>query len=180
MTTFSGGEALEKKLKEMAEKLGEGKTVSVGFLEGAEYPDGTSLPMVAAANEFGNPASGSPPRPFFRNMIAKNSPKWGDDIAAIATSVEFDAHKTFSLMGERIKDQLQESIRELTEPALSPVTILLRERFGNNHHEITFDDVQKARDDVARGKKGSASDKPLIWTGHMLNSVDYEVKDGTQ
>jgi len=180
MTTFSGGSALEQKLAEMAEKLGEPKSLRVGFLEGSTYPDGTSVPMVAASNEFGNPASGSPPRPFFRNMIAKSSPKWGDDIAAIATAAGFDAQKTFSLMGERIKDQLQQSIRDTMEPKLSPVTILLRERFGNNHHEITFDDVQRARVDVANGKKGSASDKPLIWTGHMLNSVDYEVKDGVE
>ena len=40
MTSFSGGEALEKKLAELAERLGESKTLRVGFLEGATYPDG--------------------------------------------------------------------------------------------------------------------------------------------
>ncbi len=34
MTTFSGGAALEAKLSELAEKLGDGKTLRVGFLEG--------------------------------------------------------------------------------------------------------------------------------------------------
>ena len=52
-------------------------------------------------------------------------------------------------MGEHIKDQLQGSIRDLMEPALSPVTI---------------------------AKKGFS--KPLIETSHMLNSVDYDIKDG--
>lgn len=47
MTTFSGGAALEAKLSELAEKLGDGKTLRVGFLEGATYPDGQSVPMVA-------------------------------------------------------------------------------------------------------------------------------------
>ncbi|MCU5775120.1 hypothetical protein N5923_23320 [Erwiniaceae bacterium BAC15a-03b] len=149
MTTFSGGEALEQKLAEIAEKLGEGKTLRVGFLEGATYPDNTSVPMVAAANEFGDPAMNRPPRPFFRNMIADKSPEWGDDIGKIAIAVNYDASALFSLMGERIKDQLQGSIRELTDPPLSPYTIK---------------------------KKGF--DKPLIETSHMLNSVDYDVKDG--
>ncbi|WP_338561885.1 hypothetical protein [Erwinia sp. E_sp_B04_7] len=149
MATFSGGDALEQKLAELAASLGEGKTLRVGFLEGATYPDGTSVPMVAAANEFGDPGMNRPPRPFFRNMIAEKSPEWSDDIGKIALAVNYDATTLFSLMGERIKDQLQGSIREFSDPALAPSTI---------------------------ARKGFS--KPLIETSHMLNSVDYDVKDG--
>ena len=149
MTTFSGGAALEAKLAELAEKLGDGKTLRVGFLEGATYPDGQSVPMVAAANEYGDPAMNRPPRPFFRNMIAEKSPEWPQDIAKIAEATGFDAEAMLGLMGEHIKGQLQGSIRDLMEPALSPVTI---------------------------AKKGFS--KPLIETSHMLNSVDYDIKDG--
>ncbi|MEE9659117.1 hypothetical protein [Enterobacter cloacae complex sp. CARB60] len=149
MTTFSGGAALEAKLAELAEKLGDGKTLRVGFLEGATYPDGQSVPMVAAANEYGDPAMNRPPRPFFRNMIAEKSPEWPQDIAKIAEATGYDAEAMLGLMGEHIKVQLQGSIRDLMEPALSPVTI---------------------------AKKGFS--KPLIETSHMLNSVDYDIKDG--
>lgn len=149
MTTFSGGAALEAKLAELAEKLGDGKTLRVGFLEGATYPDGQSVPMVAAANEYGDPAMNRPPRPFFRNMIAEKSPEWPHDIAKIAEATGYDAETMLGLMGENIKSQLQGSIRDLMEPALSPVTI---------------------------AKKGFS--KPLIETSHMLNSVDYDIKDG--
>ncbi|HCD7173210.1 hypothetical protein [Enterobacter cloacae] len=149
MTTFSGGAALEAKLAELAEKLGDGKTLRVGFLEGATYPDGQSVPMVAAANEYGDPAMNRPPRPFFRNMIAEKSPEWPQDIAKIAEATGYDAEKMLGMMGEHIKGQLQGSIRDLMEPALSPVTI---------------------------AKKGFS--KPLIETSHMLNSVDYDIKDG--
>lgn len=149
MTSFSGGEALEKKLAELAESLGESKTLRVGFLEGATYPDGESVPMVAAANEFGDPAANRPPRPFFRNMIADKSPQWGDDIGKIAVATNYDTSTLLPLMGERIKDQLQGSIREFYDPPLSAYTIK---------------------------KKGN--DKPLIETSHMLNSVDYDIKDG--
>lgn len=149
MTTFSGGSALEAKLAELAEKIGDGKILRVGFLEGATYPDGTSVPMVAAANEFGDPAMNRPPRPYFRNMIADNAPAWPRDMAKIAEATGYDADTMLGMMGERIKGQLQGSIRELMEPALSPVTI---------------------------AKKGFS--KPLIWHGVMLNSVDYDIKDG--
>lgn len=149
MTTFSGGAALEAKIAELAEKLGDGKTLRVGFLEGATYPDGQSVPMVAAANEYGDPAMNRPPRTFFRNMIAEKSPEWPQDIAKIAEATGYDAETMLGLMGEHIKGQLQGSIRDLMEPALSPVTI---------------------------AKKGFS--KPLIETSHMLNSVDYDIKDG--
>ncbi|EKS6731161.1 hypothetical protein OSG44_004647 [Enterobacter mori] len=149
MTTFSGGADLEAKLAELAEKLGDGKTLRVGFLEGATYPDGQSVPMVAAANEYGDPAMNRPPRPFFRNMIAEKSPEWPHDIAKIAEATGYDAEAMLGMMGEHIKGQLQGSIRDLMEPALSPVTI---------------------------AKKGFS--KPLIETSHMLNSVDYDIKDG--
>ncbi|WP_210461680.1 hypothetical protein [Pantoea ananatis] len=149
MTTFSGGDALQKKLAEIAERIGDPKTLRVGFLEGATYPDGESVAMVAAANEFGGPGMNRPPRPFFRRMLAEKSPQWGDDLGKIALAVNYDASALFGLMGERIKEQLQGSIRDFTDPVLAQSTIQ---------------------------RKGF--DKPLIDTGHMLNSVDYDVKDG--
>ena len=45
---FTGGEALKKRLAELAENLTQAATLRVGFLAGSDYEDGTSLPMVAA------------------------------------------------------------------------------------------------------------------------------------
>lgn len=149
MASFSGGAALEAKLAEIAEQLGDGATIRVGFLEGATYPDGTSVPLVAAANEFGDPGMNRPARPFFRRMIAAKSSEWGSDLSKFAIASGYDARAFLPLMGERIKDQLQESIREFYDPPLAQSTI---------------------------DRKGF--DKPLIETSHMLNSVDYDVKDG--
>ncbi len=145
---ISGGSEMERKLKEMMDKLGDGTLLRVGFLENATYPDGEYVATIAAANEFGNSGNNQPPRPFFRNMIAANSPAWPLEVGKVIKAVDFDGGKALQLMGERIKDQLQGSIRELVEPPLSPHTIK---------------------------KKGF--DKPLIDTGHMLNSVDYDVKE---
>lgn len=149
MASFSGGAALEAKLADIAEQLGDGATIRVGFLEGATYPDGTSVPLVAVANEFGDPGMNRPARPFFRRMIAAKSPEWGCDLSKVAIASGYDARAFLPLMGERIKDQLQESIREFYDPPLAQSTI---------------------------DRKGF--EKPLIDSGHMLSSVDYDVKDG--
>ncbi|KAG1305014.1 hypothetical protein G6F62_015645 [Rhizopus arrhizus] len=74
---FKGGDALMARLKEIADKAGQGGTLRVGFLENAKYPDGTPVAMVAAINEFGRPDHNQPPRPFFRRMIEEKHKGWG-------------------------------------------------------------------------------------------------------
>lgn len=146
MSAFSGGEALERKLRELAERLGNGVAVKVGFLSGATYPDGTPAAMVAAVNEFGDPGRNQPPRPYFRNMIQLNKSSWGKMVYAALKQSDFDPEQTMEICGEIIRGQLQQSIRNFDSPALAASTIR---------------------------RKGSS--KPLVETGHMLNSVDFEV-----
>lgn len=150
------------------------KQVKVGFLAGATYPDGTSVPMVAASNEFGNPASGSPARPFFRNAISENAEKWSENTESLMRHHDGNTELVLNLMGEIIKDDVMRSIGTLVSPAISPVTVLLRDRFPMRDG-MAFEDVLAARRDVQNGITGNASSKPLIWTGHMQSSVDYEV-----
>ena len=193
MATVSGGDKLMAYLKQIDANLasaGSSPEVRVGFLEGATYPDGTSVPMVAAVQEFGGTmkheagtvtvyrktsADGThflrqgrfvkrreanfssthahgaysvtiPPRPFFRNMIRKDGPTWGKAIAVILKAQKFDAAQTLALMGQLIVGQLRQSIRDTNDPPLAASTI---------------------------ARKGFS--KPLIDTGHMFNSADYEV-----
>lgn len=169
-----GGNKLKKKLAEIARKLGGRKQVRVGFLEGATYPDGTSVPMVAAIQEFGAPAVGIPPRPYFRTMVAEKEPGWGKATAACLKASGMDAKKALALMGEGISGQLRQSIEEFEAVPNSPVTNLLKQRFPTGDG-VTFGDVQQARADVAEGATAPAG-KPLVWSGHLLASVDYEVK----
>lgn len=145
-THLTGGERLQTRLAEISLNVTRAATVKIGFLAGATYPDGTSVPLVAAINEFGAPSRNQPPRPFFRNMIADKSPEWPDAAAHLLLANNYDAAKTLGQIGEAISGQLRQSIRDLTEPPLKPSTI-----------------------------RGKGFDKPLIQTGHMLASVSYEV-----
>jgi hypothetical protein len=146
--TFTGGDALERKLLELAHRLGKSETLRVGFLEGGTYKDGTSVPMVAAIQEYGSPQRNIPSRPYFRNMINEKSPGWANAITKALQSTNYNAEDALRIMGEGIANQLKESIRRFDSVPLSPVTI---------------------------AKKGF--DKQLIDTGVMRDSVDYEIVD---
>lgn len=176
--TISGGEALEAKLKEIARKVANAATVRVGFLEDATYADGTSVATIAAIQNFGAPARGIPPRPFFSDMVEKESPGWGDSFATILTDTGYDVQTSLGLMGAEIEGQLRQSIVDTNAPANSPVTLLLKDRFP--HREgMTFADVLQARRDVAAGiVAGGSNSNPLVWSGVMLQSVSSEVVGG--
>lgn len=189
--TFSGGEALEAKLREIAEKVGKAKTVNVGFLEGATYPDGTPVAYIAAVNEYGGTATipahdvtlnrsiaadGTfnqngkfvkvekanfstthhvdeytvtiPARPYFRGMIAKNKGEWPADLGKIIKAANYDSTVALGRLGKHVAEQLQESIRDFSDPGNAKSTI---------------------------AKKGF--DKPLVESAHMQNSVDSEVQE---
>jgi len=90
----------------------------------------------------------TPPRPFFRQMIAKESKTWADKIGNCLLASHYDADNALNMVGEEIKGALQESIRNLIDPPLSKSTI---------------------------AKKGFS--KPLIHTAHMLDSVTFEIRN---
>ena len=148
---LSGADGVMKALEDIARKMGGGE-VAVGFMAGATYPDGTPVAAVAFWNEFGKGVQSEEgnyfqmPRPFFRQMIAKESPAWPGKMAKLAKATDYDGDKVLAIMGEDIKGALQQSINEFQSPPLAPSTI---------------------------EAKGFA--KPLIDTSHMLNSVTYEV-----
>lgn len=147
MVKIVGGDKLAARLAEISRHASKSANLSVGFLEGSTYPDGTPVPLVAAVQEFGAPSRNIPPRPFFRNMVAEKSPEWPDAIATVLKAADYDATRTMMQVGEGIKGQLQQSIIDTNAPPLAPTTV-----------------------------KAKGFDKPLVDTGHLLRSIDYTVK----
>jgi len=187
----TGGTRASQSLREAVEQFQGGGGLKVGFLENATYPDGTPVAMIAMIQEYGATidrdagtvtiyrkinAAGTeflrngrfvkrsqsnfssthahgpytitiPPRPFFRTMITQNQRSWAPTLARILkTNKRIDAESALSMLGEIMVGQLKASIIAMKSPPNAPSTIR---------------------------KKGF--DDPLIETGHMLNSVDYEV-----
>lgn len=146
--SLQGSEKVMQALEEIAKKMG-GGGVSIGFMGGATYPDGTPVAAVAFWNEFGDPANNRPPRPFFREMIEAESPAWPKTMARLAKATDYDGEKVLGLMGEDIGGGLQQSINEFTTPELAEST-----------------------------KKAKGFDKPLIDTHDMIRAVSYQVNNG--
>jgi hypothetical protein len=175
---LKGGDKLRAKLAEIAKQI-EGKhELRVGFLEGATYPDEAGTPVATVAWWLNYGTKTAPPRPFFTNMVKTKSDKWGDELAIILQQNDFDVDAALHVMGERISDQLREAIVELDAPALSPITLMLRKmRIDDPHLIVTGATVGEAARRVAAGESSSpASTKVGVYTGHMRNSIDYEVK----
>ena len=159
MAKFRGGSAFRAKLQSIAQKLSDPSVLRVGFLENSTYPDGTPTALVAAVQEFGSPANNIPPRPFFRNMIASKSKEWGPATAVLLKKNDFNEAATLNTVGQVISEQLADSIIATNSPPLAAATIAAKSRSGSSAKSL--------------GVLGPA--KPLVDTGHMLNSVDYEV-----
>jgi hypothetical protein len=179
MSGLKGGDKLEAKLRELSAKVSKPGKLRAGFLEGATYPDGTPVAMVAAIQEFGAPKVGIPPRLGFRNMIAVRSSSWGEAVEMNLVATDYDVDRTLSLVGDGIKGRLQQTIVDTMGPPLSPVTLMLRKMKSENPDlKVAGATVGEAARRVAAGEStGGVSTKPLVESAHMLNSVDYEVKE---
>jgi hypothetical protein len=119
--SFTGGDKLEAILKAMAEKAGEAQEVSIGFMEGATYPDGTSVPMIAALMNYGTMTI--PPRPFFSNMVKSKSSGWGRSLGDLLKNNDFNSKVALKGMGEGIGAQLNQSIHDTNSPPLAAATV---------------------------------------------------------
>lgn len=88
-----------------------------------------------------------PPRPFFTNMVADKSPTWGRALALNLRGNGYNASRALAMMGLGISGQLRQSIRDTNSPPLAQSTI---------------------------DRKGHS--KPLVDSGHMLGSIDFDVR----
>lgn len=140
-----GGDKFRQRLAELSAQATTAK-VRVGIIEQANYDgsDGESVAQVAFWNEYGT--ANIPPRPFFRNTIARHKDEWPKQAAALMEANGGDVRQTLELMGEGVKGQLVETIQDFREPPNAAATVK---------------------------KKGF--DKPLIDTGTLWRSIDYEV-----
>lgn len=175
--TLQGADGVAKALEEIAKRMGGGE-VRIGFPEGDLYSDG--MPVAAAAfwNEFGTATI--PARPFFRPMIAAESPGWAKKMAGLAKATDYDGNKVLALMGEDIAGALRQAIIGVNSPALSPITLMLRSMVGNKRELITGKMVGEAAAKVAAGEQGASGTqaKPLNWTGTLMRAPAYSVNGG--
>lgn len=122
MAEVQGGRDFERNLADIARRLAQPGVLKVGFLEGATYPDGTPVALVAAVQNFGAPSRGIPPRPFFSNMVAEKQSEWGPALGALLAK-GYSVEDALNLLGEGIVGQLQQSIVDTNDPPLAASTV---------------------------------------------------------
>ena len=193
MSALSGGDKLEKVLATTVAKLrNEHDTVRVGFLEGSTYPDGTSVPMVAAVQEFGGTITvPEHNQSVFRKVnkdgsfakagrfVKRTKANFQTDHTVPAFQVTIPSRPFFRNMLADVKPLLGPLIAKAMAKGMSPDQALqavgefMKGRLQKSI--IDTNDPPLAESTVAR--KGFS--KPLIETQHMQNSADYEVVKGT-
>ena len=182
-----GGDKIRAHLNGLAEKIGRGKQVDVGFLDGATYPDGTRVAMVAAVQEFGGSMK-IPARTQELNF--KVNSRTGESRFAKANKANFQ--QTVTIPEHIVKVPARPFFRQMIADKKSG----WGETFGNLMKASNMDS-SKALDLMGEGIDGQLKqsindmtqpplapstiarkgfDKPLIDTGHMRNSVAHEVK----
>lgn len=142
-----GGDKFRQRLAELAAQATTTK-VRVGIIEQANY-DGLDGESVAQVAFWNEYGTATiPPRPFFRNTIAEHKDEWPKQAATLMEANGGDVRQTLELMGEGVKGQIVETIQDFREPPNATATV-----------------------------KQKGFDKPLIDTGTLWRSIDYEVTD---
>lgn len=138
-----------RRFKKMLQELSK-KEVRVGFQAGKNSEaDGTDICDIATWNELGTD-SGIPARPFMRNTVDNNGPKIDALFKRAREQVIAgeSAEVILNGLGVGVKGLMQEEIKKGSYEPNAPSTI-----------------------------KKKKSDKPLIDTGRMRQSVEYVVKE---
>ena len=164
-STTTGGGKLNAALK----GLGKGgiKGFDVGFFASARYQDGTPVAAVAAWNEFGtrkpNGEVHIPSRPFMRNANEKVQPKLSDLIRREVDPLKMTIDRRLGeQLGFLVQAEYQQETVDLREPENAAITV--EGGWMRNPYTGRFIYV-----------KGKGSTNPLRDTGHMAQSVTFEV-----
>jgi len=149
---LTGGKKVQKAIKEL-EKIAKHKSgVLVGLPKDASpYPDGTSVIMVGLVHEFGSSDGKIPERSFLRAAIDEKKSEfldfWKDGAAKAILTRGKGSEKILALLGQMMQAAVQEKIVNVKAPANAISTVV--------------------------NKKSS---NPLIDTGHLRQSVRWEIK----
>lgn len=155
---------LKKRMKSLEEY-----SAQAGWFESARYDDGVPVAQVAIYNEYGT--SRIPPRPFMRPTVESKKGEWARTTGKVVSQVlrgKMSAEQGMTLVAQKAAGDIRQTITQVFEPELSPVTVLLRQ-WRKEGKDITGKTVGDASRAVAEGQRGEGvTTKPLIDTGHML------------
>jgi hypothetical protein len=188
---FSGGAALQAKLRELAMKVSNPGTLKVGFLEGSAYPDGTPIPVVAAAQEFGaNITIPAHDQTIYRRInasstgflnhgrfVKRSKANFQSTHVVPAYTVRIPPRPFFRrmiAMGEKHwGEDVGKALIAKRFDAKQALAVMGEQLVGELKQSITDQAYTPLANSTAK-KKGF--DTTLVDTGAMRDSVDYEIE----
>jgi hypothetical protein len=135
-----------------------GAQAKVGWFPSAKYEDGTPVALVAVVHEYGSPAKGIPPRLGMRQLQEEKKAEWSKDSHVLAKAVvngKMAPDAVMQGLAQKAEGDMRQHISQVWTPKLKPATIKARGR---------------------RHSKGYVSEKPLVDTGYLLNTLTSQVK----
>lgn len=144
--------------------------VRAGIIEGQsqDYPDGTSIVMVALANHDGTETI--PSRPWLRLAFERNSDTMQAQMRLAAEHILTGRQgigRAMALVGQQLLATQRQSLAQLTTPALAVSTI--ERKAYNRANGIKAKPPSQYHHPV---------DKPLIETGHLIQQHVVVVEGG--
>lgn len=145
-----------------------------GWFPDAAYDDGTPVAYVMNIQEYGAPAVGIPPRPYFSTAIHAHEREWSKQLAAGVLAVargKRTAEQVLTGVSQLAAGHVRAQIAATSSPPLSPTTLMLR-KWRREGREITGSTVGAAAAAVAAGEdySGVPSD-PLRDTGYAISTL---------
>jgi hypothetical protein len=140
---WNGPRPLNRDAKSAKWKKSEAMQARSESIQGSDQP----AAYIASILNFGDPAHGLPPRPFWDDWKEQGIANWGNLLAAALKQHDYNAKDALEMCGLRMKEELQLGIN-------------------------TFDG-----EPLKQGTKDAKGfDQPLIDSHNMINSVDYRVE----
>ena len=154
------------------------KSVIAGFVEGANYSDGTPIAAVAATQNFGTERI--PPRPFMTNAIDHHENEWIEELGELIKDGK-SVDDALSSVGLLMQSDIKEAIIDLHEPQLAPLTMMIR-KVKRDRNQVGMPTTNSifieaiSRLEAGDRNFSGVNDKPLVDSGNMLNHVEFEVR----
>ena len=184
MVTVIRATSASKALAAAIKDLGS-KEMRVGWFDTAKYEDGTPVAYVAAIQEFGYPGGSIPARPFMRPTVEEKKAEWQTTLGAGSKRVlsgKMTVEQMLGQFGMQVAGDVGVTIASINSPPLSPITLLLRQhkKGGGKVTGKTVGNAAAASGFVPKdgaAKALNVSDKPLVDTGYLIQSVSSKVID---
>lgn len=139
-------------IRQMSDLAGGARVVVGVRAENDEAVGDTNLATIATVHEFGSDAAGVPERSFLRSTVDEQASEIADRMTRgvkAATAPGGDARRELGKIGAYVAGEVRRKIVDLRDPENADSTI-----------------------------EAKGSDNPLIDTGRLRQSIDFEVRGG--